>query len=73
VWTRNLIELDGERAAALIRELFREAQFDEIAWTRTSPGAFAVATHAFRRSQDPLVPGMKLFEFTGFDRISSSI
>ena len=72
VWTRNLIELDGERATALIRDLFREAQFEEMASTRTSPGAFAVATHAFRGNPDPLVPGTKMFEFTGFDRIAGA-
>jgi hypothetical protein len=71
VWTRNL-ELDGERAAASIRDLFREARFEEIASTRTSPGAFTVATHAFRGSPDALVPGIKLFEFTGFDRIGGA-
>jgi hypothetical protein len=67
-----LIELEGERAAALIRDIFREAQFEQIASTRTSPGAFAVATHAFRGTRDPPVPGITLFEFAGFDQIGAT-
>jgi hypothetical protein len=38
----------------------------------TTPPGIVVATHVYSGDPYPLMPGVKLFEFTGHDQIESS-
>ena len=72
IWTRSVVKQDGERAAERIRQRLKEAGFHEHTLTRTTPHGFAIGTHTYRGEMQRLVPGTKLFEFTGYDRIADT-
>jgi hypothetical protein len=71
VWTRNLREFDdGERTTLIIKECFLASGFEEASFSRTPSGMFAVATHVFRGSPEPLPRDVQLFVFSGFCNVS---
>lgn len=66
IWTRNRHDPD---VTVHIRRWFSEAGFEEVAFTPL-PGCYqTVGVHRLTGPARPLRPGVKLFDFVGYDRL----
>ncbi|HEV2369729.1 MAG TPA: hypothetical protein VGR90_07625, partial [Acidimicrobiales bacterium] len=69
IWTRH------RRAPDLtgpIRAWFAAEGFDEVGFDPHPAGFQAVGTHRLSREPDRYQGGMKMFDFVGYDRLSSA-
>jgi len=66
LWTRHRKPPDR---IVQIRAWFAETGFDELAFEHEDGPAFAVGVNRLRRAPDPYVPGVRMFEFVGFDAL----
>jgi hypothetical protein len=69
VWTRHRRLHNGLNQIALIRQLFSESDFEEVLIEDTSDDSFTIGSHRYKGTGQVLHGGIKLFEFTGYDRI----
>jgi hypothetical protein len=69
VWTRHRRLHNGLNQIALIRQLFSESDFEEVLIENTSDNKFAIGSHRYKGAGQVLRGGVKLFEFTGYDKI----
>jgi hypothetical protein len=69
IWNRHLVMHGGKKQVPAIRELLRNANFEELYFDRTSAGGFAVGRARFAGENLPLDAEWILFEFVGLDRL----
>jgi amino acid adenylation domain-containing protein len=69
IWNRHLVLNYGREQVPVIRELFRQARFEEIYFETTAPDGFAVGRGRFAGRVKALDPGRVMFEFVGLDRL----
>jgi hypothetical protein len=69
VWTRHRHLHDGLDQIALIRQLFSKSDFEEVLIEDTSDNKFTIGSHCYKGAGQVLRGGLKLFEFTGYDKI----
>jgi hypothetical protein len=69
IWTRHRRLHNGLNQIALIRQLFSESDFEEVLIENTSDNKFTIGSHRYKGAGQVLRGGVKLFEFTGYDKI----
>ena len=70
IWSRHLVLHGGREQVPAIRELLRQAKFEEIHFAAQPPDGFAVGRNHFTGQSAPLDPTQVLFEFVGLDRLA---
>ncbi|HYA78975.1 MAG TPA: AMP-binding protein, partial [Candidatus Nitrosopolaris sp.] len=72
IWNRHLILHDGRQQVPLIRDFFRETNFEEVQFEKTDANGYAVGRARFAGQPALLVASRVLFEFVGLDKLLSA-
>ena len=72
IWNRHLILHDGRQQVPLIRDFFRETNFEEVQFEKTDANGYAVGRARFAGQPALLDASRVLFEFVGLDNLLSA-